>query len=61
MEQARLFGYYATMVHSPKRLKISDFGLFSWEDEQDYAPKFAPVDREAFERFNAIKFPNQDN
>jgi hypothetical protein len=61
MEQARLTAYYASLIHSTKSLKLNDFGIFPWEDELDFAPKFSKIDLEAFERFNAIQFPHTDN
>lgn len=61
MEQSRLTAFYASQIHASKPIKLNDFGLFPWEDEKDYAPKFSKIDVEAFERFNAIQFPNTDN
>lgn len=60
MEQARLTAYYASLIHSTKRLKLSDFGLFAWEDEKDYLPRFGPIDKEALARFSEIKFPGEE-
>ena len=65
MEQARLIAYYASLIHSTKRIKIKDFGLFPWENAEDYNTKFpsssefSPIDKEAFNRFNAIRFPDE--
>lgn len=59
-ENARMTGYYASMIHAQKGLAIKDFGLFPWEKEQDYAPVFSKVDPEAFERIKAFKFPGEE-
>jgi hypothetical protein len=58
MENARLIGFYCSSIHAAKPLKLQDLGLFSWENPRDYAPKFGPIDKEAFERFRALEFPN---
>lgn len=60
MEQARLTAYYASLVHSTGRLRIQDFGIFPWENEADYAPRFGPVDPEAFARMSALEFPSDN-
>jgi len=60
MEQSRLIGYYASMVHSTKGLRITDFGKFPWETEQEYAVKFAPVDKDAFDRIANFQFPSSN-
>lgn len=60
MEQSRMMGYYASLIHSSKGLKITDFGLFPWENPKDYEPKFGPVDKEAFDRLSAWQFPSDN-
>lgn len=60
MEQARLTAYYASLIHSTKSLKLTDFGTFPWEKEAEYAPKFSKVDPEAFARINAFQFPSDN-
>lgn len=57
-ERARLSGWYASMIHSTKPLKISSFGSFPWEKEREV--KFSPVDPEAFERIKNFKFPSNN-
>jgi hypothetical protein len=60
MEQARLLGYYASLIHSAKPLQISHFGKFPWETEAEYAPKFSNVDKEAFDRIANFQFPSDN-
>lgn len=60
MENARQTAYYATLIHSPKRIRLSDFGIFPWEDEKDFLPRFGPIDKEALARFSEIKFPGEE-
>lgn len=60
MEQARLTAYYASLIHSPKGLRLTDFGLFPWEDESDYRPKFSKLDKDAFDRIAALQFPSDN-
>ena len=60
MEQSRMMGYYASLIHSSKSLKITDFGLFPWENPKDYEPKFPKVDKEAFDRISAGQFPSDN-
>lgn len=55
-----MMGYYASLIHSSKGLKITDFGLFPWENPKDYEPKFGPVDKEAFDRLSAWQFPSDN-
>lgn len=57
-ERARLIGWYASMIHSSKPLKLNSFGRFPWESEEAYKPIFGEVDKEAFDRINAFQFPN---
>lgn len=59
MEQARMTAYYASLIHSAKGLKISDFGLFPWENPADYAPKFSKVNPDAWAFMEAWKFPDE--
>lgn len=56
MEQARMIGFYASLIHSSGKIRISDFGLFSWESEKAYAPEFSPLDPDAFARLDALEF-----
>ena len=60
MEQARLTAYYTTLIHTPGRLRISDFGVFPWEKESDYAPQFGAIDTDAFKRLEALQFPSDN-
>lgn len=53
--------YYASLIHSSKGLRITDFGLFPWENEYDYAPRFSKVNPEAFARIDAWQFPDDIN
>lgn len=55
-----MMGYYASLIHSSKSLKITDFGLFPWENPKDYEPKFPKVDKEAFDRISAWQFPSDN-
>ena len=61
MEQARMIAYYASLIHSSKGLKISDFGIFPWEKASDYAPRFSKVDPDAWARIDAWQFPDEIN
>jgi hypothetical protein len=61
MESSRLTAYYSSLIHSPKTLKLQDFGVFPWENEKDYSPRFTALDKEAFDRLNALEFSQSDN
>lgn len=61
MESSRLTSYYSSLIHSPKALKLQDFGIFPWENEKDYSPKFSSIDKEAFDRLDALEFSHSDN
>lgn len=62
MEQARLLGYFASLIHSDpaKPLRIDQFGKFPWETDAEYAPKFSNVDKEAFDRIANFQFPSDN-
>ena len=54
MEQARMIGYYASLVHASGKLKLKDFGLFPWEKSS--VAVFSELDKERFERLKALDF-----
>lgn len=60
MEHARLVAYYASLIHSSKSLKLSDFGIFPWEKASEYDPKFSELNKEAFDRIAAFQFPSDN-
>jgi hypothetical protein len=60
MESARLIAFYSKVHIEGSMLKLEKFGLFPWEKESDYAPRFSELDKEAFERMNAIQFPSDN-
>ena len=51
-ENARMVGFYASIIHASQPISIKNFGLFAWESLP--VPKFAPVDPENLKRFNAL-------
>ena len=59
MEQARLIAFFSKIHIEGRRLSIDRIMLFPWENEKDYKPRFSPIDKEALERFNAIRFPDE--
>lgn len=59
MEQARLIGYYTSIIHSGEGFSFKN-NIFPWENPKDYEPKFPKVDKEAFDRISAWQFPSDN-
>lgn len=55
-EISRLIGYFSSLIHASKPIKINQLGVFSWEKSE--SPKFSEVDPEAFERIKNFQFPS---
>jgi len=60
MEQARLIAFFSKVHIEGSTLSLSKFAVFPWETAQEYAPKFLPFDKDAFDRISNFKFPSDN-